>query len=91
MSNIRFFLSIVHPVKADAVGFLLHCTSFARCYQKTRPGSTREISYVSLLLKNLMFKEISLVFLFKVNRDFSISSVIILKLIGINIKINANI
>jgi hypothetical protein len=91
MTNIRFFLELVGSVNADVVSVLLYCTLFTLCYLKTQHGLSKIIFYVSSLLKNLMFKEISLVFLFKVNRDFSISSVIILKLIGINIKINANI
>jgi hypothetical protein len=83
MSNIRFFLSIVRLVNADAVGFFLYSTLFTRSYQKPRPGSTREkISYVSLFLKKLMFKEIPLVFLFKVNRASSMSSVILSKFIS---------
>jgi hypothetical protein len=72
MSIIRFFLSIVRPIKAD-----VYSTLFTRSNQKTRPGSTREISYVSLFLKKLMFKEIPLVFLFKVNRASSTSCVIL--------------
>jgi hypothetical protein len=94
MTNTRFYLELVGSVIADPVCILLYCTLFMRCYRKrkTRPSITREISYVSVseLLK-LMFKEISLVFLFKVNRDFSISSVIILILVGKYIKINGNI
>ena len=96
MTNIRFYLKLIGSVNADALCTFLCCMLFTRYYSQpqtpNRPSITGRASYVlmSELLK-LMFKEISLVFLFKVNRDFSISSVIILILVGKYIKINGNI
>ena len=92
MTNTRFYLELVGSVIADVVCILLYCMLFTRCYRKTRPSITREISYVSVsVFLKLMFKEISLVFLFKVNRASSISSVILSILVGKYIKINGNI
>ena len=88
MTNTRFYLELVGSVIADIVCIFL----FTLCYRKTLPGLPRKLSYVSVsVFLKLMFKEISLVFLFKVNRASSISSVIILILIYINIEINENI
>ena len=92
MTNTRFYLELVGSVIADVVCILLYCMLFTRCYRKIRPSITREISYVSVsVFLKLMFKEISLVFLFKVNRASSISSVILSILVGKYIKINGNI